>query len=95
MVAAFGTFDLSGLSEAASRIGHAIPRNDAGQKIDECEDDDNEYYEDDIEWHAGDCDDELDESAGTVGLPPDDPEHLEKLMDTWKTLVHSHFKCMH
>ena len=86
--------DLSGHSEAASHIGQTIPRNDAGQKIDECEDDDNECYEDDVEWHAGDCFDELDKSAGAVGLPPDDPEHLEKL-DTWKTLVHSHFKCMH
>ena len=91
MLAAMDDSDLSGHSEAASRIGQAIPRNDAGQKIDECEDDDNEYFEDDVEWHAGDCDDELDESADIVGPPPDDPEHLEKFDGHLEDAL----KCMH
>ena len=34
--------------------------------------------EDDVEWHTGDCDDELDESAYAVGPPTDDPELLEQ-----------------
>ena len=34
--------------------------------------------EDDVEWHTGDCNDELDESAYAVGHPTDDPELLEQ-----------------
>ena len=67
MVAAVDNFDLSGLSEAASRIENAISWNDAEQQINEYEDDDNEYYEEDVEWYTSDCD----------GTPTDDPELLE------------------
>ena len=67
MVAAVDKQDLSGLSEAASRIDHALSWNDADQQIDEYGDDDDEYYEDDVGWHTGDCNDELEESAYTVG----------------------------
>ena len=42
-VAAMGNFDLSGLSEAASRIEHAIFWIDADQQIDEYGDDDDAY----------------------------------------------------
>ena len=35
VVAAVGIFDLCQLSEAASRIEHAVSWNDAGQRIDE------------------------------------------------------------
>ena len=53
--------------------------NDADQQIDEYEeDDDDEFNEEDVEWHNGDCDDELDESAYTVGPPTDDPELPEQ-----------------
>ena len=41
-------------------------------------DDDDEYYEDDVEWHTGNCDDELEESAYTVGTPTDYTELLEQ-----------------
>ena len=51
-------FDLSGLSEAASRIENAISWNDADQQINEY--DDEEYYVDDVDWYTGDCDDDLD-----------------------------------
>ena len=78
VVAAVDTFDSSGLSEAASSIENAISWNDADQHINEYEDDDDEYCEEDIEWYIGDCDDELDETAYTVGTPTDDPELLEQ-----------------
>ena len=78
MVAAVDNFDLSGLSEAASRIENAISWNDADQQIVEDENDDDEYYEEDVDWYTGDCDDELDETAYTVGTPTDDPELLEQ-----------------
>ena len=76
-VAAVDNFDLSGLSEVASRIEHASSWYDADQQIDDYDDDD-EYYEDDDDWHTGDCDDELEESAYTVGPPTDDPELLQQ-----------------
>ena len=72
VVAAVDNFDLSGLSEAASRIENAISRIDADQQINEYEDDD------DVVWYTGDCDDELDETACTIGTPTDDPELLEQ-----------------
>ena len=78
MVAAVDKFDLSRLSETASRIEHAISWNDVDQHIDEYGGDDEEYSEDDVAWHTGDDDDELEESAYTVGPPTDDPELLEK-----------------
>ena len=71
-------FDLSGLSEAASRTEHALSWNDTDQQINEYESDDDEYYEDDVDWHTGDGDDELDETAYTVGTPTVDPELLEE-----------------
>ena len=61
VVAAVDNFDLSGLSEAASRIENAISWNDADQQINEYDDD--EYYVEDVDWYTGDCDDELDEAA--------------------------------
>ena len=77
VAAAVDNFDLSGLSKAACRIENAISWNDADQQIDEYEDDDGEYCEEDVDWYTGDCDDELDETAYTVGTPTDDPELLE------------------
>ena len=63
VVAAVNNFDMSGLSEAASRIKKATCWNDADHQINEYEDDDDEYYEEDFDWYTGDCDDELDETA--------------------------------
>ena len=53
---------------AASRIEKAILWNDADQQINEYEDDDDEHHEEDVDWCTVDCDDELDETAYTVGL---------------------------
>ena len=86
-------FYLSGLSEAASRVEHAILWNDADQQLDECEDD-AEQYEDDVDWHTGDCDDELGETAYLV-LREVTQHILNSLMATWKTLMRPHLKCMH
>ena len=69
---------MSGLSQAPSRIEHAVLWNGADQQIFEYGEDGDEYYEDDVEWHTGDCHDELEGSAQTVGLPTDDPELLEQ-----------------
>ena len=77
VVAAVDIFDLSGHSEAGSRIENAVSCNDADQQINENEDDDDEYCEEDVDWHTGDCDDKLDETAYTVGTPTDDPELFE------------------
>ena len=74
MVAAVDNFGLSGLSEAASRIQNALSWNDADQQSNEYEDDDDEYNEEAVDWYTGDCDDELDETAYTVGTPTDVPE---------------------
>ena len=63
----------SGLSEAASRIENATSWNDAEQQTNEHGDDDDEHGEEDVGWYTGDCDDELDETAHTVGAPTDDP----------------------
>ena len=71
-VAALDNFDLSG------RIERVISWNDADQQIDEFGDDDDEYYEEDVDWHTDDCDDELEESADTMGPPTGDPELLEQ-----------------
>ena len=78
VVAAVDNFDLSGLSEAASRIENAISWNDTDPQIVEYEDDDDDYYKEDVDWYTGDCDDELDETAYTAGNPTDDPELLEQ-----------------
>ena len=78
MVAAVDNFDFSGLSETASGVENATSLNDADQHINEYEDDDDEHYEEDVDWYIGDCDDELDETAYTVGTPTDDPELLEQ-----------------
>ena len=78
VVAAVDNFDLSGLSEAASRIENAISWNDADQQINEYEADEDEYFEEDVDWYTGDCDGELDETAYTVGTRTGDPELLEQ-----------------
>ena len=65
-------FDLSG------RIERVISWNDADQQIDEFGDDDDENCEEHVDWHTGDCDDELEESADTMGPPTNDPELLEQ-----------------
>ena len=44
----------------------------------EYEDDDDDNYEEDVDWYTGDCDDELDDTAYTAGTPTDDPELLEQ-----------------
>ena len=58
-------------------IEHATSWSDVDQQVDEYGDDDEEHYEVDVECHIGD-DDELVESAYTVGLMTDDPELLEQ-----------------
>ena len=78
VVAAVDNFDLTGLCEAASRIENAISWNDTDPHIVEYEDDDGNYYKQDVDWYTGDCDDELDETAYTAGSPTDDPELLEQ-----------------
>ena len=78
VVAAVDNVDLSELSETAARIENAISGNDTEPQIVECEDDD-DHYEEDVDWYAGDCDDELDDTAYTAGTPTDDPELLEQL----------------
>ena len=60
-------FDLSELSEAAPRIHNAISWNDMDPQIVEHEDDDDDNHEEDVDWYAGDCDDELDDTAYTAG----------------------------
>ena len=78
VVAAVDNFDLSELSEAAARIDKAISWNDTDPQIVESEDDDDDHYEEDVDWYAGDCDDELDDTAYTAGTLTDDPELLEQ-----------------
>ena len=78
VVAAVDNFDLSGLSEAASRIENSISWNDADQQINECEADGDEYDEEDVDRYTGDCDGELDETGYTVGTRTGDPELLEQ-----------------
>ena len=79
VVAAVDNFDLSELSEAAARIELAtISWTDTDLQIVEYEDDDDDNYEEDVDWDAGDCDDELDDTAYTAGTPTDDPELLEQ-----------------
>ena len=63
VVAAVDNFDLSELSEAAARIENAISWNDTDPLIVENGGDDDDHYEEDADWHAGDCDDELDENS--------------------------------
>ena len=69
---AVDNFDLSGLSVAAPRIENAISSNDTDQQINEYEGHDGEYNEEDDDWYTGDCDDELHETAYTIGTPTDD-----------------------
>ena len=78
VVAAVDNFDLSELSEAAARIENAISWNDTDPQIVEYEDDDDDNYEEDVDWYAGDCVVELDDTAHTAGTPTDDPELLEQ-----------------
>ena len=77
-MAAVDNFDLSGLSEAASRIENTISWTDADQQIIEYEDDDDEHHEEDVHWYTGDCADELDETASTVGILTDGLELHEQ-----------------
>ena len=78
VVAAVDDFDFSELSEAAACIENAISWNDTDPQIVEYEDDDDDNNEEDVDWYAGDCDDELDDTAYTAGTPTDDPELLEQ-----------------
>ena len=93
VVAAVDIFDLSGLSGAASRIENAISWSDTDPEIIEYEDDDDEYYEEDVDWHTGNGDDELDESAYTVGTPTVDPELLAQFHGDMEKRLHH--KCTH
>ena len=86
---------MSELSEAASRIENTISWNDTDPQIVEYEAYDDDYYEEDVDWYTGDCDDGLDETACTAGTPPDDQNFLNSLMANWKTLMFLHHKCMH
>ena len=67
VAAAVDNFDLSELLDAAARIENAISWNDTDPQIVEYEDHDVDNYEEDVDWHAGDCDDELDDTAYTAG----------------------------
>ena len=67
-----------GLSEAASRIENAPSFNDTDPQINEYEGDDEEHYEENVDCNTGDCGDELDEAADTVGTPTDDRELREQ-----------------
>ena len=78
VVASVDNFDLSELSEAAARIESAISWNDMDPQIVEYEHDDDDNYEEDVDWYTGDCDDELDVTAYPAGTPTDDPELLEQ-----------------
>ena len=78
VVAAVENFDLSELSEAAARIENAISWNDTDLQNFEYEDDDEDHYEEDVDWYASDCDDELDDTAYTAGSSIGDPELLEQ-----------------
>ena len=78
-VAAVDNFDLSGLSEAASRIEMQFPGMTQINKSTSMKMMDDEYYEEDVDRHTGDCNDGLDETAFTVGIPTDDSELLEQL----------------
>ena len=53
VVAAVDNFDLSALFEAPARIENAIPRNGTDPQIVEYEDDDNDNYEEDVDWYTG------------------------------------------
>ena len=78
VVAAVDNFDLSELSEGAARIENAFSWKDTDPQIVEYEDDDDDNFEEeDVDWYAGDCDDELDDTSYTAGTPTDDPELLE------------------
>ena len=94
VVAAVDNFDLSELSEAAARIENAMSWNDTDPQIAECEDDDDDHDEEDVDWYAGGCDDELDDTAHTAGTPTVAQNFLNSLMAIWKTLMRSHLKCM-
>ena len=84
VVAAVDNFDLSELSEAAARIENAISWNDTDPQIVEHEDDDDDNCEEDVDWYAGDCDDELEESQNFTN----------SLLAIWKMLMRPHLKCM-
>ena len=84
VVAAVDNFDLSELSEAAARIENAISWNDTDPQIVEHEDDDDDNCEEDVDWYAGDCDDELEESQNLTN----------SLLAIWKMLMRPHLKCM-
>ena len=78
VVAAVDNFDLSELSEAAARTEDASSWNDTDPQIVEYEDDDDDSYEEDVDWYAGDCDDELDDTSYTAGTPTDETKLLEQ-----------------
>ena len=86
-------FDLSELPDAAARIENAISWNDTDPQIVEYENNDDDHYEEDVDWYAGDCDDESDDTAYTAGTPTDDPELLEQFLAIWMTLLSPHLKC--
>ena len=66
------------ICEAASRIVNALSWNDTDPQINKYEGVDEEQYEEDVDWYTDKGDDELDESAYTVGTLTDDPELLEQ-----------------
>ena len=96
VAAAVGNFDSSGLSEAASRIENAISWNDAHQLINEYENDDDGFYEEDVDWYTVDCvmTSWMKQHTQLV-LRQMTQNFLNRLMAFWKTLMRPHFKCMH
>ena len=96
VAAAVGNFDSSGLSEAASRIENAISWNDAHQLINEYENDDDGFYEEDVDWYIGDCvmTSWMTQRTKLV-LRQITQGFLNSLMAIWKTLMRPHLKRTH
>ena len=56
---------------AASRIERALSWNDKDPQINEYDGDDEEHYEENVDWYTGKGNEELDDSANTFGTPTD------------------------
>ena len=95
VVAAVDNFDLSELSEAAVRIDKAISWNDTDPPIVECEDDDDDQYEEDVDWYAGDWMMSWMTLHTQLVLRQMTQNFSNSLMAIWKTLTRPHLKCMH
>ena len=93
MVASVANFDLSGLSEAASRIKNAISRNDADQQINEYEDDDGDTMRKTLAGTLVTVMTRWMKQQAQLALRQMIQKFLNSLMATWKTLMRPHLKC--